>query len=105
MNQDQQDWDRGYDRYPQTSRMNALSIAGFVVSMASLFWNPALLLSIVGVVLSAIGRSQATRTGERGRGMALAGILVGLISLIYGIVILVAAARMVNTAMDAYSTW
>lgn len=49
-------------------RMNSLSIAGFVVAFVA---------NIVGVVLSVIALVQIRRTGERGRGLAIAGIVVG----------------------------
>ncbi|MDY1003906.1 DUF4190 domain-containing protein [Curtobacterium sp. CFBP9011] len=49
-------------------RINTLSIAGFVLAFVA---------NIVGLVVSVIALVQIGRTGERGRGLAIAGIVVG----------------------------
>lgn len=44
---------------------NGLSIAGFVVSLGSLFLGLWGLTGLVGVALSAVGRSQAVNSGGK----------------------------------------
>jgi len=51
-----------------TDRLNTLSIVGFVLAFVA---------NIVGLVVSVIALVQIGRTGERGRGLAIAGIVVG----------------------------
>jgi hypothetical protein len=51
-----------------TDRLNTLSIVGFVLAFVA---------NIVGLVVSVVALVQISRTGERGRGLAIAGIVVG----------------------------
>lgn len=46
-------------------RSNGMSIAGFIVSLGSLFLGLWGLTGLVGVVLSAVGRSQAVNNGGK----------------------------------------
>ncbi len=57
---------------------NGLSIAGFIVSIASLFLGLFGITGVIGVALSAVGRSQAVREGGK-TGLATAGIIMGII--------------------------
>lgn len=57
---------------------NGLSIAGFIVSIASLFLGLFGITGVVGVTLSAVGRSQAVKEGGK-TGLATAGIILGII--------------------------
>lgn len=66
-------------------KTNGLAIAGFVVSIASLFINLYGLVAVVGLVLSAIGKSQINRDGTGGGKLATAGIVIGVIGVIFGI--------------------
>ncbi|PXA80979.1 DUF4190 domain-containing protein [Auritidibacter sp. NML120636] len=60
---------------------NTMAIVGFVFS---------LLIPIVGVICSHISLSQIKKTGERGRGLALAGAIIGwvVIGLVVGFLLL-----------------
>ena len=65
---------------------NGLSIAGFVVSLVSLFILALYgITGTIGLVLSAVGRSQAVNEGRK-TGLATAGIVLGIISIMGGIV-------------------
>ena len=57
---------------------NGLSIAGFIVSIGSLFLGLFGITGLIGIVLSAVGRSQAVRDGGK-TGLATAGIIIGII--------------------------
>ena len=64
------------------SKTNGLSIAGFVISLATCFIFGFYGVSgIVGIVLSAIGRSQAVNNGGR-TGLATAGIIIGIVNVL-----------------------
>ena len=57
-----------------TSPLNIMALVGFILSVAGLATG---ITVIPGIVLSHIGMSQIKRTGESGRGFALAGLIVG----------------------------
>ena len=57
---------------------NGLSIAGFVVSLGSMFIGLFGIVGLVGIVLSAVGRNQAKNNGGK-TGLATAGIILGII--------------------------
>ena len=56
-----------YAPAPQT---NTLAIVGFIL---------AFLVSVAGIIVSAIALGQIKRTGEGGHGLAVGGIIVGII--------------------------
>lgn len=64
---------------------NGLSVAGFVVSCSSILLALFGITGVVGLALSAVGRSQAVQNGDK-TGLATAGIIVGIIGIINGIV-------------------
>ncbi len=64
---------------------NTLCIIGIVLSAISLFWP---LIGIGGFILSRIGLKQVRESDERGRELAIAGMVVGAITFIYAIVVL-----------------
>lgn len=66
--------------YPQ-DRWNGMAIAGFVCSF---------LFSIVGLVLSIIGYNQTKKTGEKGKELAVAGIIISGLSIVMTIVMIIA---------------
>ena len=61
---------------------NVLSIVGFVLSLVG--------FNVIAVILGFIGLSQVKKTGERGRGFAIAAIIIGLASAILFIVLFIA---------------
>ncbi|WP_125099874.1 DUF4190 domain-containing protein [Leucobacter chromiireducens] len=65
--------------YPgqQQPPMNALAIVALVTGI---------LVNVVGIICGHIALSQIKRTGERGRGMALAGTIIGYVSLAFSII-------------------
>jgi hypothetical protein len=64
-----------------SDKYNVLAIVGFVL---------AFFVSIGGLVVSFIALGQIKRTGERGRGLAIAGAIIGGLSLIIGIISVIA---------------
>lgn len=61
-----------------SDRTNTWAIVGFVTS---------LLIGPLGVIFSAIALGQIKKTGERGKGLAIAGLIIGIV----GTVLLIAA--------------
>ena len=66
-------------------RTNGMSIAGFVISLAAIAISLFCVTSIVGIALSAIGRSQAVAENSK-TGLGTAGIVIGVITLIFNII-------------------
>jgi peptidyl-prolyl cis-trans isomerase B (cyclophilin B) len=56
---------------------NVLAIVGFIL---------AFVFNIAGLVVSLIALSKIKKTGERGRGLALAGVIISIVSIIFGII-------------------
>jgi hypothetical protein len=59
---------------PATAKTNTLAIISLVTSI---LWGTAL----VGVITGHIALSQIKRTGESGRGLALAGVIIGYVGI------------------------
>jgi peptidyl-prolyl cis-trans isomerase B (cyclophilin B) len=57
-----------------SSPLNIMALVGFILSVSGVATG---ITVIPGIVLSHIGMSQIKRTGESGRGFALAGLVVG----------------------------
>ncbi|MBF4461638.1 MULTISPECIES: DUF4190 domain-containing protein [unclassified Rathayibacter] len=78
---------------PATERYNILAIIGFIASF---------FVSIVGIVLGFIALSQIKRTGEKGRGLALAAVIIGFAAIVVYILVAVSflsiAASMPSTS-------
>lgn len=58
-----------------TTKFNVLSIVGFV--LAFLGW-----LAVVGLILEIVALGQIKRTGERGHGLAVAGIIIAVVMIV-----------------------
>jgi hypothetical protein len=76
---------------PYNPRTNPLAIAGLVC--AFLVW-PA------GIVLSAIGLKQIKRNGERGRGLALAGLIISIVAGVVSVIMTILAIVAGSAAVD-----
>lgn len=80
----------GYTPGPRT---NPLAIASMVTSIVGLVFSFTWVLglgAIAGVILGHISLGQIKRTGEAGRGMALAGVIVGWATIGLGVLLIVA---------------
>lgn len=74
--------DYGPPGVPQTPGTNGLAIGSLVLSILGLFCGVG---SIVGIVLGFVARNQIKRTGQGGNGLAMAGIIIGVASLVLSI--------------------
>ena len=68
---------------------SGFAIAGFVLSLLGLYGVG----SVLGIIFSVIGRNRARRTGQRGEGLAIAGIVIGIVTLL-GFIALVSTGHM-----------
>ncbi|MFH0831030.1 MAG: DUF4190 domain-containing protein [Parcubacteria group bacterium] len=67
---------------PQKSTgTNGLAIAAFVLSLVG--------LGIIGLILGIVALSQIKKTGEGGKGLAIAGIIIGALSVVAGIIVII----------------
>ena len=64
-------------------KTNGLAIAGFVVSLVSLLCCG--YISIVGLILSIVGLNKSKETNS-GKGLAIAGIIISAIALVFVII-------------------
>jgi hypothetical protein len=62
-------------------RTNVLAIISLVASIAGFLWIVPVIGPIAGVITGHISLAQIKRTGEKGRGMALAGTIVGWVGI------------------------
>ncbi|GAA1653226.1 DUF4190 domain-containing protein [Microbacterium flavum] len=67
----------GYGGYAPARRTNGLAVASMIVSILGIIWVLPLIGSVGGAIMGHIALGQVKRTGEAGRGMALAGVIVG----------------------------
>jgi hypothetical protein len=85
---------------------NGLAIGALVSSLAGLLFCACLIPSIVGIVLGVIGMGQTKRTGQSGHGLALAGVIIGAVTLALGIlVIILDVAGVISTHGTTYSSY
>lgn len=78
----------GYGAPPSASGTNPLAIFSLVASVAGLFCG---IGSVIGIVLGAVALNQIKRTRQGGYGLAVAGIVVGIASLIISLVFMIYA--------------
>ena len=69
--------------YKKHNKVNVLAFLGMVTSLISLFLNCFGVVGMIAVMLSTIGIFQITENGMRGKKFAIAGILIGAISITY----------------------
>lgn len=71
--------------YRQVAPTNSSAIVALVLSVIS-FISSAFFLGFIAIIFGHIARRQIKRRGERGNGMAVAGLWVGYLSVIFWIV-------------------
>lgn len=70
----------GYGGYEQ-QKTNVLAIVSMIASIVGFVWILPFIGSLAGIIMGHISLSQIKRTGDKGRGMALAGVIVGYVGL------------------------
>ena len=74
---------QGYTPYPAPAKTNALAVISMIASIVGFIWILPFIGSVAGVIMGHISLRQIPRTGETGRGMALAGLIVGYVGLAF----------------------
>lgn len=67
--------------YPPTARTNVLSVLSLVASLTGILMILPFIGSVAAVIMGHISLSQLKTSGEKGRGMALAGTIIGWIGI------------------------
>ena len=86
----------GYAAVPAAQKTNVLAIVSLVVSILG--------FNVIAIILGAIALSQIKKTGENGRGLAIAGIVIGAISIVLIIILIIASIALAaaNTTITTY---
>lgn len=74
---------------PDDRRANGLAITGFVCSLVGLFVF-GIVLGLLGIIFGAIGLGRAVRDPGtwKGKGMAIASLVIGVVDVVVAIVLL-----------------
>jgi hypothetical protein len=67
-------------------KTNVLAIISMIASIVGFVWILPFIGSLAGVIMGHISLRQIARTGEKGRGMALAGLIVGYVGLAFFVI-------------------
>lgn len=73
----------GFEPVPARGNNN-LAVASLVCSVIGLFCGVG---AIVGIVLGIVAMNQIKKTGQAGHGLALAGVIVGAVSLVLSVIV------------------
>lgn len=89
---------QGYGQPAATDKWNVLAI----ISLVSAFF-----VSLAAVICGHIALSQIKKTGEKGRGLAIAGLVLGYLGLISGIIFIVVVILVTIAGINdgSYSTY
>ncbi len=92
----------GYGR-PPAAKTNTLAIISLIASIAGIviLWG---IGSIAGVICGHISLSQIKKTGEQGRGMAIAGLIVGYAGIVLAIIGVIVAVALSAWLVTYYGT-
>ncbi|PSL38070.1 uncharacterized protein DUF4190 [Labedella gwakjiensis] len=80
---------QGYGQAPQSQKTNLLAILSLV---------GAFVFSLAGLILGIIALKQIKQTGEQGRGLALAGIIISSISIVLVIIYVIVVVVIIGSA-------
>jgi hypothetical protein len=79
--------------YPAARRNNRVAIAALVCGLAQFLLGLLIVgnivLAIPAIICGAIGLKQTRQRGESGRGMAIAGLVLGILGVVYFVIIVV----------------
>ena len=73
----------------QDNKTNSLAVAGFATSLVSLIINLWGIIGLLALILSIVGLVQVGNKNEKGKGLAIAGIIIGAFSIVYAAVIII----------------
>ena len=70
------------------AKLNIMAIIGFVIACVSLLLNFLGIVGIVALVFSVVGLVQINGGNGKGKGFAIAGTVIGGLSVVYGVITL-----------------
>jgi uncharacterized membrane protein len=82
-------------------KTNVLAVVSMVASIVGFLWLLPFFGPLTGVITGHISLRQISRTGEKGRGMALAGVIVGYA----GLAVILGIAFLVTISIIATSSY
>lgn len=85
---------QGYGQPPQQQKTNLLAILSLV---------GAFVFSLAGLILGIIALKQIKQTGEQGRGLALAGIIISSVAIVLSIIYVIVIVAALGTAGASYT--
>ena len=77
-----------YNNTVHTVHYNTCCIVGFIVSIVSIFVRLHGLVPAAGILVSVMGLLEYKKRGEKGKGLAVAGIVISVLSLIISLLII-----------------
>ncbi|WP_353987327.1 DUF4190 domain-containing protein [Ruicaihuangia caeni] len=85
-----------YSAPAQQQKTNVLAIVSLVTSIIG--------MSLIGIITGHIALSQIKRTGENGRGLALAGTIIGYAGIVLSVILVLAFLPFIlaGAAMSSY---
>ncbi len=82
-------------------RTNTMAVTSLVLGIAQLVgWIiilPGLLAAILAVVLGFVSMRQISRSGEAGKGLAIAGVILGFLGVLVFVILIAVGVASVNT--------
>ena len=74
-----------YYQQPALPKMNGMALTGGILALVSLLCNFCGLVGLLALIFSIVGITQINARGERGRGWAITGIILGVIGIAWGL--------------------
>lgn len=62
-------------------KYNGMAIAGFVLGIVNIWFGAIFVVGVIGLILSIMGNNQIKQNGGKGKGLAVAGIIINIITL------------------------
>lgn len=90
----------GTQEFKHEAGYNSVCIIGLVISIASLFINMFGLLAIAGIIVSIAGMKSCKSRGEKGKVFAVIGLVLGIVSLLYTILVVFLLLGVTSTMTD-----
>jgi hypothetical protein len=84
-----------YAPAPAAGKTNTLAIVALILGIV---------IPIGGVICGPIALGQIKRTGEGGRGLAIAGIIIGAVAIVFYIILIIATVAL-SAASVSYSNY
>lgn len=73
--------------------------------MAIVAFILAFFVNLVGIILGFVALSQIKRTGEQGRGLAIAAIVIGFVEILFAIVLVIIISIALGVAATNYTNY